>query len=56
LIPILYNAIRGLSTGTIEGQLVWLWVTLIVIEMGIVYMIVRGIFRIFLTQAGNYQH
>lgn len=56
LIPLLYNAVHALSTGGIEGQLIWLWVTLIVIEMGIVYMVLRGIFRIFLTQAGNYQH
>jgi hypothetical protein len=56
LIPILLHSISVINTGAPEGHLIWLWVGLIIIEMGLVYIIVRGIFRIFLTQAGNYQH
>ncbi|GCE27950.1 hypothetical protein KDA_34340 [Dictyobacter alpinus] len=56
LIPLLYNSIQAFNTHRIEGQLIWLWVTMIVIEVGLFILIARGIMRIFLTQAGNYQH
>ena len=56
LIPLLLNSIHALNTpGAAEGQLIWLWVTMIVIEIGAAYIIARGILRIFLTQAGNYR-
>jgi hypothetical protein len=56
LIPLLYNSISALQTGhTQESQLIWVWITMIVIEMGIFALIARGILRTFLTQAGNYR-
>jgi hypothetical protein len=56
LIPLLYNSISALKTGqTQESQLIWVWITMIVVEMGVFALIARGILKTFLTQAGNYR-
>ena len=56
LIPLLYNSISALKTGqTQESQLIWVWITMIVVEMGIFALIARGLLKTFLTQAGNYR-
>lgn len=34
--------------------LIWMWVTMIVLEVFLAIFIIRGLLRIFLTQAGNY--
>lgn len=54
LIPLLVNSVRA-TRSSAEGQLIWLWIVMIVIELGAAFIIARGILRIFLTQAGNYQ-
>ena len=57
LIPLLYNSLQALNThNATEGGLIWLWITMIVVEVGIAIVIARGLLKIFLTQAGNYQH
>src|SRR6476660_2787 len=49
LIPLLINSIQALHKPVAaEGQLIWLWLTMIVIEIGTAYIIARGILRIFL--------
>lgn len=53
LIPLLFNSIT--TTNAKEAQLIWVWITMIVIEMSLFVLIARGILKIFLTQAGNYQ-
>ncbi|GHO84543.1 hypothetical protein [Dictyobacter formicarum] len=56
LIPLLYNSIHAIGTNNVtEAQLVWVWITMIIIELGLFFIISRGIIKIFLTQAGNYQ-
>lgn len=56
LIPLLYNSITAIgSTHVQESQLIWVWVTMIVVEMGVFALIARGILKTFLTQAGNYR-
>ncbi len=54
LIPLLSNAISEAGRGGQEGQLIWLWITMIVLELAICAVIIRGLFKIFMTQAGNY--
>lgn len=57
LIPLLYNSIHAIGTNNVkEAQLVWVWITMIIVELGLFFIISRGIIKIFLTQAGNYQH
>ncbi|GCF08606.1 hypothetical protein [Dictyobacter arantiisoli] len=56
LIPLLFNSISAIGTShTQEAQLLWVWVTMIVIEMLLFAVIARGILKAFLTQAGNYR-
>ncbi len=57
LIPLLTNSIDGLTSGNSnEAQLLWVWITMIVIEVSVGILIARGLLRIFMTQAGNYPH
>ncbi|GCE06410.1 hypothetical protein [Dictyobacter aurantiacus] len=57
LIPLLYNSIHAIGTTNVkEAQLVWVWITMIIVELGLFFVIARGLLKIFLTQAGNYQH
>lgn len=53
LIPLLYNSLTAPGNSPLS-QLVWLWITMIVLEMGIVALVIWGLYKIFLTQAGNY--
>jgi hypothetical protein len=49
-----------LSANSVINQLhiplIWLWIAMIVIEVGVAAIIIYGLLRIFLTQAGNYNH
>ncbi len=57
LVPLLISSIDGLRTGNAtEGQLLWVWITMIVIEVGVCIVVARGLLRVFMTQAGNYSH
>ena len=51
LIPLFVNS---LDVSAQTHNLTWLWITMIVLEMGIGAIIVYGMLKIFLTQAGNY--
>ncbi len=55
LIPLLSNSIAAVSTGGKEGGLIWLWITMIILELAICAIIIRGLAKIFMTQAGNYR-
>lgn len=44
---------RSLS-GALHVPLIWLWISMIVIEVGSAAVIIYGLLRVFLTQAGNY--
>ncbi len=57
LIPLLINSIMGIiHHDQQEAQLLWIWITMIVIEVGIWIIIAYGLLKAFLTQAGNYAH
>jgi hypothetical protein len=51
LIPLFVNSLD--VTAQTHG-LVWLWIVMIVLEVAIAAFIIRGLVRIFMTQAGNY--
>jgi len=51
LIPLF---VTSLDVTASTHNFTWLWVTMIVIEVFMAVFIIRGIARIFLTQAGNY--
>lgn len=55
LIPLLINSITGIvNHNQQEAQLLWIWITMIVIEVAIWVVIAYGLFKAFMTQAGNY--
>ncbi len=55
LIPLLSNSIAAAATGGKEGGLIWLWITMIILELAICAVVIRGFTKIFMTQAGNYR-
>ncbi len=56
LIPLLGNSINATSSGNAsEAQLLWVWITMIVLDVAIAGFIIWGLCKVFLTQAGNYQ-
>jgi hypothetical protein len=57
LIPLLTNSITAFGTGDQgETQLLWVWITMIVLEMALCVIIAHWIFRVFFSQAINYGH
>ena len=54
LIPLLNTSLDP-GKAIFHLNVTWIWIVMILIEMGLVALIVWGIFRIFLTQAGNYR-
>lgn len=55
LIPLLLTSLDPQSASRVAGiNLIWVWTTLIVVALGVAVVIVQGLVKIFLTQAGNY--
>lgn len=55
LIPLLMNSIDGLMHGNAaEAQLLWVWITMIVLELAVAAIVAIGMIRALTTQAGNY--
>lgn len=48
LIPLFVNSLNN------HVSLIWLWIILMVVDLGIAAIITRGFVKIFLTEAGNY--
>ena len=51
LVPLLISSITGDQQ---EAQLLWIWITMIVIEVAVWVVIAYGLLKAFMTQAGNY--
>ncbi len=51
LIPLLVSAVDPSSS---THGLIWLWITMMVISLGVDAVIIQGLIRIFMTQSGNY--
>ena len=57
LIPLLSNSLAALSAGNQnEAQLLWVWITMIVLEMSVCVVIARWAFKVFFSQATSYHH
>jgi hypothetical protein len=55
LVPLLFESFNPAGpTGASGAQLTWVWIVMIVLEVAIAAMIIRGLIRVFMTQAGNY--
>jgi hypothetical protein len=51
LIPLF---VRSLDATAPTHSLSWLWIVMIILELGVAVVIARGLIKIFMTQAGNY--
>lgn len=55
LIPLFANSLNPDGAANLKHiSLTWLWILLILIDLGIAIIFTRGFLKIFLTQAGNY--
>ena len=52
LIQLLLTSLDPHSASRVN--LIWVWTTLIIVALGVAVVIVQGLVKIFLTQAGNY--
>jgi hypothetical protein len=56
LIPLFFNSLNPSAAANIKHiSLTWLWIVLIILDVSIAAVAIRGLLKIFMTQAGNYQ-
>lgn len=56
LIPLLIKSFDPANPANAHGQpLSWLWIAMIVIILAVVSIAIRGLLKVFFTQAGNYR-
>ena len=56
LIPLLSHSLSPTAAANVAGTpLSWVWIVVMLIVLGIAALIIRGLIKIFMTQAGNYR-
>jgi hypothetical protein len=56
LTPLFIKSLDPAAASNVLGKsLTWVWIVMALIEAGIIFVIVRGLIKIFMTQAGNYR-
>lgn len=56
LIPLFSTSLwAGAQSNKEHISLTWLWIVLIILDVSIAAIAIRGLLKIFITQAGNYQ-
>jgi hypothetical protein len=57
LTPLFFNSLDSNSAANLaHTPLTWIWITMVIIEIGIIAIVVRGLIKIFITTADNYQN
>ncbi|GAC1519671.1 MAG: hypothetical protein NVS3B14_21710 [Ktedonobacteraceae bacterium] len=55
LTPLFLKSLDPHAASNVLGRpLTWVWIVMAIVEAGIIIVIVRGLIKIFMTQAGNY--
>lgn len=55
LTPLFLKSLDPAAASNVLGKpLTWVWIVMAVVEASIIIVIVRGLIKIFMTQAGNY--
>ena len=55
LTPLFLHSLDPSAASNALGRpLTWIWIVMVLIEAGIIVVVVRGLIKIFMTQAGNY--
>ena len=56
LTPLFLHSLDPSAASNALGKpLTWIWIVMVLIEAGIIVVTVRGLIKIFMTQAGNYR-
>lgn len=56
LVPLFVKSLDPLNPANAQGHpLTWLWIVMILLVIGLDVVIIRGLLKIFFTQAGNYR-
>jgi hypothetical protein len=56
LTPLFLHSLDPSAASNVLGKpLTWVWIVMVLVEAGIIVVIVRGLLKIFMTQAGNYR-
>ncbi|HVU71242.1 MAG TPA: hypothetical protein VHD63_29205 [Ktedonobacteraceae bacterium] len=56
LVPLLIKSFDPLYAANVQHTpLTWLWIVMILLIVGLSLVIIRGLIKIFFTQAGNYR-
>src|SRR6266480_5555466 len=57
LTPLFFNSLDANAAANLaHTPLTWIWITMVIIEVGLIAIVVRGLIKIFMTTAGMYQH
>jgi hypothetical protein len=55
LTPLFLHSLDSTAAANLAHiPLTWIWITMVIIEVGIIAIVVRGLLKIFMTPAGNY--
>ena len=55
LTPLFLHSLDPAAASNVLGEpLTWVWSVMVLVEAGIIIVAVRGLLKIFMTQAGNY--
>ncbi len=56
LTPLFLHSLDPAAASNVLGRpLTWVWIVMALVEAGIIVVVVRGLLKIFMTQAGNYR-
>jgi hypothetical protein len=57
LTPLFLKSLDSTAAANLANiPLTWIWITMVIIEVGIIAIVVRGLLKIFMTPAGNYRN
>ncbi len=55
LTPLFLHSLDPAAASNVLGKpLTWVWIVMALVEAGVIVVVVRGLLKIFMTQAGNY--
>jgi hypothetical protein len=56
LTPLFLHSLDSTAAANLANiPLTWIWITMVIIEVGIIAIVVRGLIKIFMTPSGNYK-
>src|SRR5437763_15728659 len=55
LTPLFFNSLNSNAAANLANiPLTWIWITMVIIEVGIFAIVIRGLIKMFMTTADNY--